>query len=82
VFRDRFIPPGVVGRCISDSRDVSWEYKIVRPERGATLKEAGDPETTLNELGTRGWELTETIDYVGGGTKYLVFKRRRGEMSE
>jgi len=82
VFRDRFISPAVVGRCISNSRDVSWEYKIVRPERGVALKEAGDPETTLNELGTRGWELTETIDYVGGGTKYLVLKRRRGARSE
>ncbi|SDQ41015.1 protein of unknown function [Natronobacterium texcoconense] len=79
---DRFIFPRVVDRCISDSRNVSWEYKIVRPERGVALKEAGDPESTLNEFGKHGWELTETIDYVGGGTKYLVLKRRRGATSE
>lgn len=78
----RFISLDVVVLCISDSRNFSWEYKTVRPERGVALKEAGDPETTLNEFGKHGWELTETIDYVGGGTKYLVLKRRRGETSE
>ncbi|WP_459890070.1 hypothetical protein [Halostagnicola bangensis] len=67
---------------MSDSGNFSWEYKIIRPERGVALKEAGDPEMTLNEFGTHGWKLTETIDYVGGGTKYLVFKRRRGVTSE
>jgi hypothetical protein len=29
----------------------------------------------LNELAADGWELDETIDYVGGGTKLLVFRR-------
>lgn len=52
-----------------------WEYTTVRPERDATKKEAVDPNATLNELGAKGWELTETITYEGGGTKYLVFKR-------
>lgn len=59
-----------------------WEYKTVRPARGPTMKEASDPETLLNELGADGWEFTGTIDYVGGGTKYLVFKRRRGDRHE
>ncbi len=52
-----------------------WEYETVRPERDATKKEAVDPKETLNELGSEGWELTETITYEQGGTKYLVFKR-------
>ncbi|MCU4742904.1 DUF4177 domain-containing protein [Halobacteria archaeon AArc-m2/3/4] len=67
---------------MSDSIRFSWEYKVVRPDRGPALKEVEDPETTLNECGKHGWELTETIDYVGGGTKYLVFKRRRGVTNE
>ncbi len=35
----------------------------------------------LDELGADGWELVATLDYVGGGTKYLVLKRpaRGGE---
>jgi len=63
----------------SDSR--RWEYETLRPPRGATKKESGDPKAELNELGSSGWELVETIDYAGGGTKYLVFKRpaRAGE---
>ncbi|WP_254521457.1 DUF4177 domain-containing protein [Natrinema caseinilyticum] len=52
-----------------------WEYKTVRPSRGETKKEAEDPETQLNDHGEDGWELVETIDYTGGGTKFLVFKR-------
>ena len=52
-----------------------WEYKTLRPSREATKKEAQDPEGELNELGSDGWELADTVDYVGGGTKYLVLKR-------
>lgn len=52
-----------------------WEYETLRPPRGETQKEAEDPTTELNELGKAGWELTATIAYEGGGTKYLVFKR-------
>ncbi|QLG49367.1 DUF4177 domain-containing protein [Natrinema halophilum] len=52
-----------------------WEYKTVRPVRGETKKEAEDPQEELNAHGEDGWELVETIDYTGGGTKYLVFKR-------
>ncbi|EMA43864.1 hypothetical protein C449_12530 [Halococcus saccharolyticus DSM 5350] len=29
----------------------------------------------MNELAAEGWRLVETIDYTGGGTKYLVFER-------
>lgn len=53
----------------------SWEYVTLRPPRDGTKKEAGDPEDQLNDLGAEGWELATTVDYVGGGTKYLVFKR-------
>jgi hypothetical protein len=59
------------------TRTVEWEYETVRPARDATRKEAVDPKAQLNELGAEGWELTETICYEGGGTKYLVFKRPR-----
>lgn len=64
----------------SESDDVvatedQWEYHVVRPPREGTKKEARDPSERLAELGERGWELTETIEYVGGGTKYFVFKR-------
>lgn len=54
---------------------VRWEYETLRPPREATKKEAKDPKTELNALGEEGWELVETIEYTGGGTKFLVFKR-------
>lgn len=59
-----------------DDSGRGWEYVTRRPPREATRKEAGDPEAELNDLGAEGWELAATVDYVGGGTKYLVFKRR------
>ena len=52
-----------------------WEYRTLRPPRQETKKEADDPADELNELGEEGWEVAETIDYVGGGTKYLLLKR-------
>ncbi|MFC7007881.1 DUF4177 domain-containing protein [Halalkalicoccus salilacus] len=52
-----------------------WEYETLRPPREATKKEASDPKSELNALGEEGWELVETIEYTGGGTKFLVFKR-------
>lgn len=55
--------------------DETWEYRTLRPPRGSEKKEAIDPSNELNEYGEDGWELTDTIDYVGGGTKFLVFKR-------
>ena len=54
---------------------VQWEYETLRPPREATRKQASDPKAELNELGSEGWELIETIEYTGGGTMYLVFKR-------
>lgn len=39
------------------------------------MKELDDPEARLNELGAEGWELADTVEYVGGGTKFLVLKR-------
>jgi len=52
-----------------------WEYRTLRPPREASQKEARDPAAALDEVGRDGWELVDTIDYVGGGTKFLVFKR-------
>ena len=43
--------------------------------RGEIKKESEDPKTQLNEFAADGWRLVETIDYTGGGTKYLVFER-------
>ncbi|WP_276301146.1 hypothetical protein [Halorussus lipolyticus] len=52
-----------------------WEYRVVQPPRETSQKEARDPSSVLNEAADEGWELDETIDYVGGGTKFLVFRR-------
>ena len=52
-----------------------WEYETLRVPRGDTRKEAEDPKAELNELANDGWRLVETIDYTGGGTKYIVFER-------
>ncbi len=55
--------------------ETHWEYETLRPPRGVTKKEAEDPKAALNELAADGWRLVETIDYTGGGTKYIVFER-------
>ncbi|AEN05153.1 DUF4177 domain-containing protein [Halolamina sp.] len=55
--------------------DTDWEYETLRPPREETQKEAEDPKAELNELAAKGWRLVETIDYTGGGTKFLVFER-------
>lgn len=55
-----------------------WEYKTLRPTRDETKKEATDPQAALNDHGANGWEFVGTIDYAGGGTKFLVFKRPAG----
>ena len=57
------------------SEPTRWEYKTRRPSRDETRKEAEDPKDDLNELAADGWRFVETIDYTGGGTKYLVFER-------
>lgn len=65
---------------MAESDPVRWEYKTYRPPRKETKKEVEDPQAELNRYGADGWELAETLDYAGGGTKYLVFKRRvRGD---
>ncbi|MFB6163551.1 MAG: DUF4177 domain-containing protein [Haloarculaceae archaeon] len=66
---------------MSDARP-RWEYRTLRPPRESTRKEAVDPTDELNELGAEGWELVDTIDYSGGGTKLLVFKRRADAETE
>ncbi|XVH32409.1 hypothetical protein ACNS7O_04280 [Haloferacaceae archaeon DSL9] len=60
----------------------AWEYKTLRPERGPTKHEVGDPAEELNELGAEGWELVCGVDYAGGGTKYLLLKRPRRDVDE
>ncbi|WP_115864130.1 DUF4177 domain-containing protein [Halorussus litoreus] len=60
---------------MSEPDPVRWEYETLRPPRNETKKEATDPKAELNELGAAGWELVSTVEYEGGGTKYLVFKR-------
>ena len=60
---------------MSEPEVTRWEYETLRPPRDATRKEAEDPKAELNRLGAEGWDFVETIDYEGGGTKYLVFKR-------
>jgi hypothetical protein len=57
------------------TREREWEYKSLRPSRGETKKEAEDPIDEINELAADGWRFVDTIDYTGGGTKYLVFER-------
>ncbi|MDS0258167.1 DUF4177 domain-containing protein [Haloarcula sp. S1CR25-12] len=54
-----------------------WEYETLRAPRGETQKESEDPKKELNELAAEGWRFVETIDYSGGGTKYLVFERAK-----
>ena len=59
-----------------------WEYRTLRPPREETKKEAADPTDELNQLGAEGWEVAETIDYTGGGTKYILLKRPAETESE
>jgi len=60
---------------MADAEPTKWEYETCRPPRDEIKKEVEDPQAELNRYGSDGWELAETIEYVGGGTKYLVFKR-------
>lgn len=60
-----------------DAGATRWEYETIRPPRDETRKEAVDPKAAMNELGAAGWKFVGTIDYDGGGTKYLVFRRPR-----
>lgn len=62
---------------MSANHATEWEYRSLRPPREETKKEASDPVDELNELGAEGWELAGTLDYTGGGTKYLLLKRPR-----
>ena len=66
----------------TDPADTHWEYEVLRPPRGETKKEAENPKAAINDLAADGWRLVETIDYTGGGTKYLVFERPRPDDSE
>ena len=59
-----------------DGDDGPWEYETLRVPREALKKEAADPKAEINELAAEGWRLVDTIDYTGGGTKFIVFERR------
>jgi hypothetical protein len=65
------------GRHMDEQDSHRWEYEILRPPRDETKKEAENPKVAINELAAEGWRLVETIDYSGGGTKYIVFERPR-----
>jgi hypothetical protein len=71
------IRPGEELPMMADERTTEgrWEYETLRPPRDETKKESNDPKGDLNELAAQGWRLVETVDYNGGGTKYLVFER-------
>lgn len=62
--------------------DDRWEYETLRVPREALKKESANPKDEINELAADGWRLAETIDYTGGGTKFLVFERRARASSE
>jgi hypothetical protein len=64
---------------MSEKEHTHWEYQTIRPPRDETMKEATDPESVLNEVGAAGWEFVGTVEYDGGGTKYLICKRPRNE---
>lgn len=57
------------------SKETYWEYETLRVPRDEAKKEAVDPQAELNDYAAEGWRLVETIDYAGGGTKYLIFER-------
>jgi len=67
--------PGAEPLPMSRTDTDRWEYETLRVPRGETKKESEDPEAELNELAAEGWRLVETVDYSGGGTKFLVFER-------
>jgi len=58
-----------------DTDGVQWEYRTLEPPRDDTRKEATDPTAALDDAGADGWELVDTVDFVGGGTKFLILKR-------
>ena len=60
---------------MTDERIQKWEYKTLEPAKGLTKRETVDPTDELNELGAEGWELTESVSYDKGGTKFLILKR-------
>ncbi|MWG33266.1 DUF4177 domain-containing protein [Halomarina oriensis] len=60
---------------MSHHTDDHWEYETLRVPRGETKKESADPKVEINELAAEGWRLVETVDYTGGGTKFLIFER-------
>lgn len=60
---------------MAPERPPTWEYKTIEPPKGLTKREAVDPTAVLNDLGADGWELTGTLEYDKGGTKYLLLKR-------
>lgn len=60
---------------MEESETDRWEYETLRPPRGETQKESVDPKAALNDLAAEGWRFVGTIEYTGGGTKFLVLER-------
>lgn len=55
-----------------------WEYKVIDVSQSwSPLKgmQTRSPEELLNELGSDGWELVDTLSEGGGNTQSLVLKR-------
>ncbi|MFC4987598.1 MULTISPECIES: DUF4177 domain-containing protein [Saliphagus] len=64
---------------MSERTDDHWEYETLRVPRGEVKKESVDPKAEINDLASDGWRLVETVDYTGGGTKFLIFERPVGD---
>lgn len=64
---------------MSRRTDGQWEYETLRVPRGEVKKESVDPKEEINDLASDGWRLVETVDYTGGGTKFLIFERPVGD---
>lgn len=45
------------------------------PTARSDKKEVSNSKAEFIQLGAVGWELVTTIEYTGGGMKFLLFKR-------
>jgi ribosomal protein L40E len=55
-----------------------WEYKTLKIGSEGPMglsKTSEDPESKLNSLGQRGWEMTGQINMENGATQLLILKR-------
>ena len=63
------------GHAYSSAR---WEYQLTFIKTSGEGS-AGEPEKTLNQLGSEGWELVEVLtgDQMPGRSGYFLFKRSK-----